>query len=311
MWSTLQHLMKPNSAPRLAGQRYDSSRPLAFMHIPKTSGLALSRGLEVALRPTRVVQAILDRVLFGKFQAFETMPEHQRSLIFLQAANLPESADYITGHVSFSSLRQRYSTAQYVTFFREPITRIVSFWLFWRSWTDEQLGNWGEFGKLVALARNPLEHFLAQKELAVQFDNLYVRMLLWPHPLLPEDDLIDPRHDAKLRRDATKLLSGFSYTDVVENPELARNLETWLGRPFEYAHVNETLPLGEKVATALHRELTPAAFSALENCTRLDRHLWELIARERSSNQQATVWRRQILLRNMARYALLAAGRAA
>jgi hypothetical protein len=281
------------------------------MHIPRTSGLALSRGLEVALRPTRVVQAILDRVLFGKFQAFETMPEHQRNLIFLPAADLPESADYITGHVSFSSFRQRYPTAQYVTFFREPITRIVSFWLFWRSWTDEQLRNWGEFGKLVALARNPLEHFLAQKQLGVQFDNLYVRMLLWPHPLLPEDDLIDPRHDGELLRDATKRLSRFSYTDVVENPELARNLATWLGRPFEYARVNETLPLGEKVATASHRELTPTTIVALENCTRLDRHLWESVARERTGAQQGTVWRRQILLRNIARYALLAAGRAA
>jgi hypothetical protein len=210
------------------------------MHIPKTSGLALSRGQEIVLSPTRSCKPFWTEYSLASSKRFETIIGRERKLIFLRVSDLPESADYITGHVSFSSFRQRYPTAQYVTFCREPICRIVSFWLFWRGWSDEQLRDWGEFGELVALARNPLEHFLAQKRLAVQFDNLYVRMLLWPHPLLPEDDLIDPRNDAMLLRDATKLLSRFSYTDLVENPALARNLEAWLERPFEYARVNET-----------------------------------------------------------------------
>ena len=69
-------------------------------------------------------------------------------------------SDFIAGHIAFSSLRQRYGSANYLTVLREPLSRILSHWLFWRTVPDDDLARFGAWADYVRRAREPLKDFL-------------------------------------------------------------------------------------------------------------------------------------------------------
>ena len=59
--------------------RADPSRAFAFMHVPKTSGVALTQGLINALRPDTWLTGF-DRSVLGGFNRFETLEEPVRGM---------------------------------------------------------------------------------------------------------------------------------------------------------------------------------------------------------------------------------------
>lgn len=159
------------------------------MHIPKTAGVALTDWLEKALTPERPVRGF-DRVLYGGFHAFDTFAPGERNRVYVSPSDVPSDGDFVSAHMAFSTLLLRYDSANHLTVLREPVSRILSHWIFWRGTHEEyltQIGGWAEY---VKQARRPIQEFLCREELACQIDNLTVRMLLWPHPLIPDDGFI-------------------------------------------------------------------------------------------------------------------------
>lgn len=272
------------------------------MHIPKTSGTALASCLLEALRNKRMVQ-VLDRMIFGTFTAFDTIERPLRRMIHFDFLDIPADADLATGHVSFSTLHRRYPEGQHVTFLREPFTRLLSCWIYLRGQTDEQLRPWGEWAEVVRDSRRPLAEWLGMKNQVNGLDNFYIRTLLWPHPLVPIDDFIDPRHDDILLNEAVERLSYFAYLDVVENPNFEAGLQTWLGRPFVYRRENETPAVPASLRTVLHKELSGVAFNMMCRHTRLDLKLWSALARQRIPGVDIESLRIRTLMLNTARYA--------
>src|SRR4051794_32048433 len=224
------------------------------MHIPKTAGMSLTAALTDTLRPHTAVVGF-DRVLFGDYEDFASLDETIRRDVYLSADALPR-ADLIAGHMAYSSLRQRFDEAQFITVLREPISRLLSHWLFWRGFSDKQLAPWGGWADRVRQARKSLIAFLREPSVACQLDNLVVRLLLWPHPLIPVNNFIDPRHGRRLLAEARNRLAGFVLVDVVENPGLPDVLQTWLGRPFVLDRRNETGCIPESLRLPLAEELT-------------------------------------------------------
>ena len=284
---------------------YDPSRPVAFMHVPKTSGNALITGFLNALAPRHPMFG-LDRSHFGVFQSFETMSAEIRSTIHLDLDAMPSQADFIAGHFAFSTLSAKFDGAQLIAFLREPYSRLLSHWLFLRSLSDDQLSVWGDWGKLGRRASGcTLANFLTCRPLACNVDNIAVRMLLWPHPLIPTDNFIDARDDDVLMSTATARLQHFAYTDIIENPAFQSNLQTWLGRGFSYPKVNETIGIPPERSTLLHQELTTDALALVESHTRLDIQLWMALAEQRVPAYAVQTLLRHTMMRNTARYALL------
>jgi hypothetical protein len=279
----------------------DASRPVAFMHVPKTSGSALANGLISALSPRRRLLCY-DQVLFGSFTDFQTISAEIRSIIFPDAALMPEDSDYVGGHISFVTLRSRYPEAQLVTFLREPRSRVLSHWLYGRSHTDNMLANWGDWGNIVRKFRLPLSDFLKCHDVASMIDNVTLRMLIFPHPLVPSADFIQERNDQILIEEALGRLKEFSHVDYVENQQLLQNLINWLGCPFNYPRINETSEVPKELKNALDRELTCEAYELLNARSRLDLHLWKSVVAERSSFGDHAPSSEHILLKNMARY---------
>lgn len=266
--------------------------------------MALIAGLREAIKPTREVNGF-DRVLFGEFQNFTTFVEDERRRIYTDPTNLPRDTDFIAGHMAYSTLLRRYGSINYLTVLREPISRVLSLWLFWRAIPDDYLIGVGAWADCVRRAWEPLKDFLSSKDIACQTDNLSVRMLLWPHRRIPEGDFIDCRHDAGLLEDALSALRQFAFVDIIENPGMHANLECWLGRRVPYARINQTPHLPPPLASPLHSELTSSALDLIEERTRLDLKLWTLLAGQRVTAQTPEMLRSRVILRSVARHAAL------
>jgi hypothetical protein len=294
---------KPDQNPR---SLCDLTRPVAFMHVPKTSGMAFGSGLTSALAPSVIVSGF-DLCLFDAFEGFDTFDKNIRCLVYESPDGLPKPADLISGHFAYSTLCQAYPDAQHLTLLREPCSRLLSHWLFWRQHTDDELASWGHWGERVKKSRQPLTDFLDNPMLAGQTDNLMLRMLLWPHRLLPAGRFIDPLNDSRLLREAMAHLNAFDFVDIVENRKLQDHLQSWLGRPFSYARINETRPIPLQFRAPLDGELTVKALDLFKHRSRLDFRLWAEIVQRRLPGTDVSALRQQTILANVARYGVLMA----
>jgi hypothetical protein len=278
-------------------------RPLAFMHVPKTSGIALRAGMQEVLATTACIEGY-DRWIFGAFRSFETMSPEARQTVF-EALPPANGIDFVAGHIAYSTLIQGRPTARFMTVLREPRSRILSQWMFGRSISDEILRPWGAWGRVTRLVRKPLVEYLNHPEVACTIDNIVVRMLLWPHPLIPDDGFIDSASDERLASEAVARLKSFDFADVVENPRLEDNVRAFLTRPFVYRRVNETPPVPSALRLPLEKELSDEALLVVEHRSRLDRELWRAVAAERIAGADPTALGDDTFRRTVTRHAAL------
>jgi hypothetical protein len=276
------------------------------MHIPKTAGTSVAAAVRACTGSRTPVYGI-DRSLFGNFADFDSMDSSLRQLIYLNAHLPTLDADCLIGHMSVSTLTAKRPGTQLVTILREPRSRLLSLWLFWRSNTDDQLRPWGAWAEYVRRSRGPLAGFLSDRGVACHTDNMAVRMLLWPHPDIPVGDFIGRSVDRLLISTAIARLQTFAFVSLIENPQLAIDMQAWLGRPFTYDRVNETARLPPELSSPLDRELTPKAFALLNARSRLDRELWLHLARRCAALGDPETSAEQIFVRNVARHAPLMA----
>ena len=285
---------------------FDPQRTLVFMHIAKSSGTSLNAGLIDTLAPQRPVGGF-DRVMFGGFSDFSSLSEGARASVYQHPSALPDG-DYVHGHFSLNTTHTRYADAQFMTVLREPCSRLLSHHRYWRSRTPGMLRSWGRWRRMVERAHQDLEVFLSDPLVACQTDNMALRMLLWPHKLIPDQGFIDPRDDAALLEAARARLARFDWVDVMENDRLAENLRVWLARPFHYRHLNRAAPRPARGDSDLADDLSNRAFELLGRRSRLDLRLWQDVVRRRMPDVDPAVMQQRTLLRTAARLAGAQAG---
>jgi hypothetical protein len=170
---------------------------------------------------------------------------------------------------------------------------------------DDYLARFGAWADYVRRAREPLVDFLSGTDIACHTDNLSIRMLVWPHRLVPEDAFIDCCDDDVLVNEAIVALQQFAFADVIENANMQTNLESWLGRPVPYSTINETPRIPLQLQRPLHSELTAEALDLMEQRTRLDRRVWAWLASERITGASVETLRQRTIMCNVARQATL------
>src|ERR1700733_865674 len=126
----------------------DASRPLIFTHVPKTSGIALRSALIEALAPCRVAVGI-DAFLLGDFTPLEGIDEAIGRDIIRHRDELPANADLVMGHMAYSTPSAVYRRGQHVIVLREPFTRLMSHYVYWRSCSAIELSRWGCWGEAI------------------------------------------------------------------------------------------------------------------------------------------------------------------
>lgn len=271
-------------------------RPLVFMHIPKTAGSALIVGLRDVLPSTPYIGGF-DLSMFGIFRAFESVAPEMRATIHHGSLPPAESADLVAGHFAHSTLIGSRPTARLMTVLREPGSRILSLWMYWRSLSDG--GSWLPMHRL---ARQPLAAFLNCPEAACQTDNVAVRMLLWPHPLIPDGGFMDSASDERLVDAAAARLKHFALADVIENPRFEENVRALLARPFVHPRVKETAHMRPELRVPLKEEFTGEALRLIEHRSRLDRRLWLTLAGERIAGAEPATLGEEVFRKTVARY---------
>ena len=228
-----------------------------------------------------------------------------RKTIYIDQATIPQDAGLVCGHLAYTTLWRVFKQAQLVTVLREPVSRVLSHWLYWRASSDESLLRWGTWSRYVTLARKPLADFLDRTDLGCQIDNLAVRMLVWPHPHISDSGFIDRRYDDTLVHEAMLRLQRFAFVDAIENPDFPINLAQWFGKSLHYGRENPTPAISPELSSFLHEELTPKAIDLLESHTRLDNQLWTKVIAWRAPHFEVEKLRRRILLTTVARYSWL------
>lgn len=198
--------------------------------------------------------------------------------VFFSAAELPPGASFIAGHFSLDTLTQAYSNAQLMIILREPICRLISHWLYWRSATAGHLNSLGGWGHVVRSGQHTLEEFLKFEPALAQTDNVTLRMLL--HPQIAPDKPIKAADDDRLLGCAMPLLRRFDFLDTLENKELVNNISQWLDRDVVLPSENVTSEIPTEWHGDLSEHLTPGAVRLLLERTRLDREIWRWVAGE-------------------------------
>lgn len=191
-----------------------------------------------SITPRRVLRGF-DLSLFGGFRDFWSMDHSVRSEIFTNG--LPQGHfDFVGAHMALSTLKARFPAGRFMTLVRHPIDRLFSYFFYWRSLPDHEVEQWGRFAARVRLARGPIGDFISAKDVACQTDNVLTRLLLWPHPNIPDDDFVLPEHHDELHRAARERIKQFDFVDFVENPMLGQNISTWLNSAFRFRWDNDT-----------------------------------------------------------------------
>lgn len=294
----------PNSRYALEGQPREATRPLAMMHIPKTAGTSVMHDISRFIKPKQDIRGF-DRTLFGGFSNFASMDEHVSKIIYRETSDLPADAMLIMGHFSYHTLKNRYPAAQLMTFLREPLVRLLSHWIFWRSHLDEDIASLGGWADSVKLSRQSLKAFLLNPEIACQTDNIATRMLLWPDGDISPNQFIGDESDRAVLEFAFERLNSFAYSDVIENPIFGTRLNSWLQSDVGQSRLNETNKVPADLRLRLERELDAETLELLQQRSRLDLRLWSALAQHRMPDQDIKALRFQTVLGGVARYSRL------
>lgn len=284
--------------------KFDSARPVAFMHIGKAGGTALHSALGRAFNLPDATH-YLDRSNYGGYDDFASWhPDAFKRMIFLpQSGGIDKTAPYIAGHISLSTIRDNVPDAQVVTVVREPISRLLSSWVFGRAAYDvypEYMGSWGKM-----LASVSLPDLLTNPGLASNSDNRIARTVLSPHPLIPENGFIAPDHDDELVEEALKRLESFAVVGVYEDKNYVSHFEKFLERELPIKRENETTFIRSNLSF-LHDDLNAQTFDLLNQRCRLDTRIWEEYCKKYGMDFEQI--RSVNLLKNTARFSLLLSG---
>ena len=299
-WTKMTNDLTQNSLPIRGLNR---AGRIGYMHIPKTAGTSFTALLVRSVNSGRSL-VIVDKAFFPSYVInIKEISEDKLSHIYLDETSVSKNDRVIAGHISLSTFMRELPDVQLITILREPVCRILSGWIYTHTFTDEQLGSWGAGWErqgrlLLGTLKNSLAH-----PLSFSFtDNLALRMLLRPHPLIPEDHPIDERNDDVLVKEALGRLQTFNFVDIVENPRLVANFARCLGDSVTPIVLNKTDIALIKLKTSLEHELTHEVFKLLRSRTRLDLQLWEFVARNRLSEGELKALRFRSVRRSINKY---------
>lgn len=302
--------------------------PLGFIHVPKCGGTQLMTEIEAFLRPIQRVHG------WDLSQTGAVVPDWTTDAVVQQKGvggglypttdAVSRTGDMIAGHFAYSSLRSRFPTAKLMTILREPQSRVLSHWFYLRDYTDEVLAEFMNWGPYLALARQPLRVFLTTPSIACLSDNVITRLLLWPHPLIPDGGFIERQSDETLLAEALARLREIDFVDIVENDGMRVRLFAWLAETWGRSlwskleqrlngpargNANEAGPplFGERLPMATELSGGTAEFLAFR--CRLDAVLWRYVAQGLPNGEDLLARKEAYFDRTCTRYdALLAMG---
>lgn len=192
-------------------------RRLAYLHVPKAAGTALTSAIEKNLGQGSLSPVRFDRAVFGPFDQFDELAPAIRAAVATNEAELEalREARFVAGHFFLSSLARFFELGEIFTVLREPRARLLSQYDFWRLQTPEENALWAPYD-LPAAAQQAFARFLEDPKAASSTDNVVCRLVLGPDERFSAERFIDPADAAALADEAIGRLRELRYVAVVE-----------------------------------------------------------------------------------------------
>jgi hypothetical protein len=269
-----------------------------YLHVPKAAGSSAKAAINARVAPpTRWCPFGLDRTVFGAFDGFaDLVPEQQAKVFTGDPSDLVEY-DVVAGHFALPTLLAVFDPTDVVTVLREPRSRVLSHYTFWRGWPEERHALWGEYTQSRLAVELDWVEFLQDPSVASQIDNLILRLVLGPHPDVPADGFIDHRVLPALVDEAIERLDALGHVDVVERgDDCWAAVGAWLEIDLDVGRHNASAATrGVDWSDAIGVDST----EALHQRTMGDRQLWDHAAERLGVQRHEAVaeaaWEQQLL----------------
>jgi hypothetical protein len=243
------------AAPATLSVPVRAESPKCFLHIPKSGGSSIHSALQAALPPESLAPQRVDLSLFCDFEDFELMQPEARAQIAATSDEARSLAHYqaVSGHFSLDTLLQITDISSICTVLREPRTRLLSLYMYWR--TPGTTEFWAPY-RAADYAQRPLWEFLSEPILAPAIDNQVCRMLLYGDPRLPESGFAAQADIEAIAADAIERLDTLGFVGVLE---LGGDIWHGFARLFDVeltpTKLNVTEELGKPMTTEQGGEL--------------------------------------------------------
>lgn len=248
-------------------------RRFAYLHVPKVAGSSVSSALAAADPAARRAPFLLDRTLFGGFARFGEVDPANAASVWDPSKGSLDAHDVVVGHFSLSALTTGFEPGEVVMMLREPRSRLLSHYSFWRGWDPPIHDGWLPYEASRRAVELDWASFLRDPSIAAQTDNLALRLLLGPDPDIPPDAFIEASRLDELAARALASLDSLGHVDVIERHGCWQRLGAWLDTTLDMQRVNVTaLASGPPI----QRSWFDDADRALHERTRGDRMLWNL-----------------------------------
>ena len=169
-------------------------KKFAFMHVPKCAGSSLSEILQTCFKIEEVCPHKLDKSLFGNFNPRQIINKEIRDLIILDdEIESVKKYKLLTGHFALDTILD-YDPEIIITILREPRSRILSHYFFWRSLPLEVAMSWLPYSVSMYAKTQSFEEFIGNNKVADQIDNLLCRQIA-DQNLIPKERYIREDED--------------------------------------------------------------------------------------------------------------------
>jgi len=177
--------------------------------------VSIHTALESALPSNYLAPQRFDTSVFCDFNEFDSLCPETRAEIAATEDEREILGTYnvVSGHFSLPTLSQITDPSSIVTILREPRTRLISLYVYWR--IPEIYERWNPY-RVDVHALRPLSEFLSEPYLAPVTDNQICRMLLYGDSRVPSANFIAKTDIETVALDAIKRLSTLGFVGLLE-----------------------------------------------------------------------------------------------
>lgn len=258
---------------------FGAARRIGVLHIPKSAGSSVSTALRQALDDHTWSPYDFDPAQFGPLRD-EPVPPAAVPRVLPDPAEL-RTVTAASGHFALSTLLVGFDVADIVMLLREPRSRLLSHYEYWRGLPADQRDEDSSWSLTASARELDFDEWLCSPRIAYQTDNVVLRTLLDGHPSIPDDDFIDPATLSTLVPEALRRSASIGWVDLVERgDDMWQGLAARIDRPLQRTRVNTTEHRAD-LPTNAAAVVSDRAVEALYRNTRADRDIWLAVASRR------------------------------
>ena len=246
---------------------YWQGRPFSFLHFEKSAGTSVASMLTELFHPLQVHD-----------DPQRGMAPHVLSAFLPDDNARTRQHAFAWGHYDLPALRRLDPTRPVITVLREPRSRILSLYHFWKSVDPVLVANRAVGFNVTAVHEHDLLDYLRSDDPLIRnyIDNVYTRRLTGTYVTGTERDELE-RCPEQVTDEALRALDGLAYAGVVEQigrdlPGLGQRLGISLPAALPRLNATDGNHTGRSLGyvRVAREQVTPQVEAELDRLTRLD-----------------------------------------